>query len=86
MNDQQLANLKQSILDTGPARVLINEHEAVPAPTAYMQYGISPTHIFIRDDGWSLGAPEHLVGAARRLWSKNWILEFSIKKESNDSA
>lgn len=30
-------------------------------------------HILIRGDGWTLGAPAHLLEAAEKLWKEDWV-------------
>ena len=62
------------IIHNGPDRVVINEHgEAVPAGRAIRDYNIIPDIIFIRDDGWSLGAPAPLEVVAYGMWSDEWV-------------
>lgn len=56
-----------------PTRVLINEElEARSAPRA-KAIGVVPDVIFVRDDGWSLGAPKRLEQAARSSWQGHWV-------------
>ena len=59
----------------GPTRVLINEEgEAVPPARAMDIPGMKKISVvFIRDDGWSLGAPEHLRHVAEEMWQDQWI-------------
>lgn len=61
------------ILTGGPNRVMISDSEGVPPRIAREKYGTQPDVIFIRRDGWSLGAPAHLEAAARRTWPESWI-------------
>lgn len=61
------------ILSKGPNRVMISESDGVPPQVARENYSIEPDVIFIRRDGWSLGAPTHLEAAARRTWPESWI-------------
>lgn len=68
-----LEKIRQEVLALGPERVLINEHETMPPKTAKRERGIEPDVILIRDDGWTLGAPEHLQGAAFKMWQKEWV-------------
>lgn len=63
-----------SILKEGPTRVVVNEGgNAVPPEQAKSEFGLVPTVIFLRNDGWSLGAPRHLEGTAKKLWKGSWI-------------
>ena len=56
----------------GPSRVMVSEFEATRPETAKGAHGISPDIIFIRDDGWSLGAPKALAEAAEALYPEQW--------------
>ena len=51
---------------------MIDPDEAVTSRRAREEYRIVPDIIFIRNDGWSLGAPQHLEHAAYRLWKDEW--------------
>jgi hypothetical protein len=68
----------------GPNRVVINkEGEAYSPNTAEKMDGVTPTIIFVRDDGWSLGAPDKLWWTAMSMWYHHWthvIVKFSIGK------
>ena len=63
MSDQLQAFAKD-IMEHGPQRVMISVDEAVSSRRAREDYGINPDVIFIRNDGWSLGAPTRLEAAA----------------------
>jgi hypothetical protein len=61
-------------LRDGPTRVVVSkEGEAVPTPRARQEFGAEADVIFIRDDGWTLGAPKALVRAAEATWSDLWV-------------
>lgn len=68
-----LEKVRLDILVRGPTRVLIDAYEAVPPARAKLDHGVEPDVILIRDDGWSLGAPEHLYDAAFRMWQEGWV-------------
>lgn len=52
-----------------PDRVLINtDGDARPAKEGEYHY-----IVFIRDDGWSLGASKALAEIAYSMWRDNWI-------------
>lgn len=57
------------IIRFGPHRVLIEPDVAV----ATYRAGFIPDLIFIRDDGWSLGAPSHLAPVAEAMWKDEWV-------------
>jgi len=50
---------------------------AVPLERAWTHYSVKPTVIFIRDDGWSLGAPEHFRHVARDMWFDKWVAKLT---------
>lgn len=51
---------------------MIDPDEAVTAKRALKEYGIVPDIVFIRNDGFTLGAPTHLEHAAYSLWKGQW--------------
>lgn len=64
----------KEILANGPTRVVVDvSGEAVPASRARQEYGATPDVIFIRRDGWSLGAPKSLASVAEGLWRDEWL-------------
>lgn len=66
--------IKETLKERGPDRVVINASgEAVSSLHACRDYNIEPVLIFIRDDYWMLGAPDHLVEVAEGLWVKEWV-------------
>lgn len=67
--DEVLENIKK----VGPDRVIINEHgDGVSAKRAKEIHNIIPITIFIRNDGWSLGAAEPFEVLAYQLWRDEW--------------
>lgn len=68
-----LVNATSRILAHGPTRVLVNEDGiAMTSKRAREVHGITPDIIFIRDDGWSLGAPKYLADIAEAIWENHW--------------
>jgi len=60
-------------LSLRPDRILISlEGDAVP-PERAVEHGIPWDVIFIRNDGWSLGASNGLAMAAEALWPEEWV-------------
>lgn len=58
----------------GPRRVVLNtEGEAVSQEKAYRLQNEFPDVIFIRNDGWTLGAVKALVSTAEAMWPDDWI-------------
>lgn len=71
------------VLEHGPTRVVINDAgEAVDPKRAARDHNIEPTIIFIRKDGWSLGAPDGLIEVARQIWDDEW--EIVIQKTETE--
>ena len=69
-----LEHAELAIAQHGPKRVIINgEGEAVSSLRARRDHGITPDVIFIRRDGWSLGAPAIFERLAYRQWKLDWI-------------
>lgn len=69
-----LESIKQEIQRRGPARVIINgKGDAVSPEHARREFGIAPEVIFVRNDGWSLGAPRRFSDLALRMWQKDWV-------------
>lgn len=62
----------RNIMARGPDRVMIDPDEAVTSKRARKEYRIRPDVVFIRKDGFSLGAPQHLEHAAYVLWKDEW--------------
>lgn len=56
-----------------PIRVVVDERcHMTTAELAIADYDITPDIIFMRDDGWSLGAPADLEEHAYALWRGHW--------------
>lgn len=57
----------------GPTRVVISiEGEATTPRTALVEHKIEPSIFFVRNDGWTLGAPEGFRRVAFELWKDQW--------------
>jgi len=58
----------------GPNRVVVDDQGmAVGWARAIKQYDVMSDVIFIRDDGWMLGAPKDLEHTAEALWHDRWV-------------
>ena len=54
-------------------RVVVNEFGESKSPVAAAQQdGISPDIVFVRDDGWCLGAPKRFAAVAFGMWRREW--------------
>lgn len=54
-----------------PTRVLLNVHGQAGGPEHYPTEKIGV--IFVRDDGWSIGAARALRSVAYDLWPDKWV-------------
>lgn len=60
------------ICERGPDRVVVNfEGYAMPHRKA-VHAGVPWDIVFVRNDGWTLGAPSHLEALAYDTWPKLW--------------
>jgi hypothetical protein len=58
-------------------RVLVDPNHAV-TPLEAARRGIFSDVLFIRDDGWVLGAPRRLATNAYRMWQRRWMYRVDI--------
>ena len=64
----------QAIKKYGPDRVVVNaDGYAVSGLRARRDYEIMPDVIFIRGDGWTLGAPKEFAAVAFGIWFDSWV-------------
>ena len=73
-----LSETTSRIKRSGPTRVVtkIEDDWVVRADTAnaaLRDFGIVPTNVLIRDDGWSLGYDGRTAHAAFDLWKGEWV-------------
>jgi len=73
MTIELLERVKEHVYTYGPVRVMIHPDEATTPQRAKSEHRIIPVVVFIRDDGWTLGAPAELEEAAQRTWEGSWI-------------
>ena len=74
----------REIQDHGPTRVVINLHgEATTPRRALDDHDVEPTVIYIRDDGWSLGAPEAFEQVAANMWRDEWVAVLRKKPDGS---
>ncbi len=70
----------QKVIDNGPNRVLVSSRGEATSPQEALQiHGISPVFVFIRGDGWSLGAPHQYAHVAEDLWADQWKLVLDLR-------
>jgi hypothetical protein len=51
-----------------PTRIVTDEHGCARPPKSGDSFDV----VFVRDDGWSLAAPEQYRGVAYRMWEREW--------------
>lgn len=68
-----LERLVQEIRERGPRRVVIDIRGEAVTPFSAKERGITPAVVFIRNDGWSLGAPAEFEGAAEEMCLNDWV-------------
>jgi hypothetical protein len=56
-----------------PRRVVIDAEGAAVSPS---RTELKPDIVFIRDDGWTLGAPASLATVAYETWADYWVSFF----------
>lgn len=67
------------IREHGPTRVLVHANGlAVRRWKAEQVYGILPSVVYVREDGWSLGAPVELERAAYDLYAEKWVARIDV--------
>lgn len=58
----------------GPTRVIVNANgHAVSSVRAQQQYKVPVEIVFLRNDGWSLGAPLEFETIAYNMWKDQWV-------------
>ena len=67
------ADILDAVKELGPHRVIVDDEGSAISYRRALAKHIVPTVIFIRDDGWSLGAPDRLVKVARETYPDAWI-------------
>lgn len=62
------------VMRAGPERVVFSAAgEATSSARARRFHNVIPDIVFIRADGWTLGAPTRFEDIAYRLWSDEWV-------------
>lgn len=58
----------------GVDRVLLDREGTATTPLlAAVRNGVRAEVVFVRDDGWKIGAPKRLEDVARSLWPDQWV-------------
>lgn len=83
MTKQQFEAAKAKVQANGPDRMIVDAQGlATTWPRASIEYGTLPEVIFIRNDGWSLGAPYRFREVAQGLWSETWVAQAEFPFEN----
>lgn len=74
--------MADNVRTTDPNRVVVNrEGEALRPSIARKRHGVEADIIFVRKDGWTLGAPAELASVAERMWRDEWV---GVIEKGND--
>jgi hypothetical protein len=61
-------------------RVIVSpQGDATTPEKAQTDYNVVPDVVFVRDDGWTLGAPKKWEKVAYDLWKDYWIKRIPVK-------
>ena len=74
MTPAELERVASDVRTMGPQRVMVNSNGAsVSAGRAKTIYKVESDVVFIRGDGWTLGAPARLREEAHSTWPDLWV-------------
>lgn len=73
--------LERNINDHGPTRVVVRPDGYAAHPNFAAKQEIQIDVVFVRNDGWSLGAPEEFEDKARDTWPSKWVAMLRRNKE-----
>lgn len=68
-----LNQLLLGICNHGPTRVVIDKEGEAISPKRARERHIDCDVIFLRADGWSLGAPKQFLTVAEEMWKDEWV-------------
>ena len=75
--DQAMEFLKSR--DGQPHKVIVDKDgQALPPQRAVRFHDVRPAVVFIRKDGWTLGAPVWLIDVALQLWKDEWAAVYRV--------
>ncbi len=69
----ELQAFAASIILSSPMRVVINREGETASPKQALEMGFDFEIVFVRRDGWSLGAIFELATVAEKLWPDEWV-------------
>jgi len=62
--------------------IVCSRGAAFPPDRARKRYGVVPAVIYIRSDGWTLGAPLAFANAAWRIWRGHWVASVDVQSKA----
>lgn len=70
-----LESIAELVRKNGPIRVIVDAEGLGEQPQRAQRrpYYEPPVVVFIRNDGWTLGACAKYEAVARKLWEKDWV-------------
>ena len=82
MFNEKIQKTIEEISENGPTRIVINFDGEGVHPLRVP--GIKADIIFIRNDGWSCGAPSQYEKVAYNLWKGTWVAFIREGEEAKD--
>ena len=70
---QQIEWVEAALQKDGPRRVIVDKSGQATSPKQAQKMGVYYEIVFIRNDGWTLGAPVELESDAIALWKERWV-------------
>jgi hypothetical protein len=75
--------VRSAVRRVGPTRVVVARDGCATTPALALQdYGIVPEVVYVRGDGWTLGAPRQFARVAWRLWAESWVEVIDLTDDS----
>lgn len=69
-----IEGMAELVLLGGPSRVIVSgTGEATTNQQARDRYNVVPDIVFLRGDGWTLGAPKQFETVAYAMWRNEWV-------------
>lgn len=65
--------MQSEVRVTVPTRVLTSVAGEATTFQRALEKSVTPDIIFIRNDGWTLGAPKQYERVAFKLWENEWV-------------
>jgi len=69
---------KKKDLPPHPVRIVVNKKGHALPPDRAAKMDVVPDIVFVRKDGWALGAPFSLADVAYDLWKDEWDIFYNV--------